>query len=335
MNRIKFALLTAAAAIPLAGVMLASAAGPNLVKNGDFTNGVTGWDNFGTAPVAFNNAMQVTNAYAGTGNSYYGAEQCITGIQAGQDYVATAEVFVGDNQPEGGMAGVYFHFRNDPNCNGNNLGGGHMANGYAPENRGKWVTLTHNVTAPAGSKSLLIVASAVKEPVQYADSVPGSMVALFDNITLKKADVIIVKPTATPTQKPDPSPTAQPTAQPTANPTQAPQDTGDVVSNPQPTSTPQAPNTGDSGPAGQDTPADDSGSTGSVDVIPSGGPNIDTTSQDDPTDAANQDVVSPAVNHEGGSAGLGLGLVFIGAGVAFAAVGLGVSAVAGWRREED
>lgn len=340
MNRIKIALIGAAAAIPLAGVALTSAAGPNLIKNGDFAGGVANWSSFGSSPspVAASGAMQVSNPYTGTGNSYYGSQQCVTGIQPGQDYTATADVFVGNDQPARGTAGVYFHFRDDPNCNGNNLGGGHMSAGYSPENRGKWVSLKSELEAPATAKSLLIVASAVKEPVVYADSVPATMVALFDNMTLTVADVI-AQPTATPTQAPTQAPQPSPTAQPTAAPTDGPKDPGNVVSNPKPSSTPQAPNTGDSGPAnsGGDEPSSATTNTGiDIEVIPAGpGPsNSQVGTADEPGTAGNTGAKQVTETDDHGSTVLGLGLLFIAAGMVFAGAGLGISTLAKRRSDE-
>lgn len=340
MKRIKYTLLAAAAAVPLAAVALSSAAGPNLVKNGDFSNGVSSWYDFGTSPVATNGTMQLTNAYAGTGNSYYGAEQCIKGIQAGQEYVATGDVFVANDQPARGMAGLYFHFRDDPNCNGNNLGGGHVANGYSDDYRGKWVPLQQGLAAPAGAKSLIIVAAAVKEPKVYADSVPEPLVVQFDNITLKTADVIIVKPTATPTQKPDPQPTAVPTAIPTAAPTDTPkdqsQDAGDVVSNdPQAGSTPQAPNTGDSQPGdanganNADAGTHDTTGTG-IQVIPAGS---DASHAPAGADTSGDTGSTPAAAQTE-SNGMSAGFIFLAAGLVFGGIGLVAAAVARRRRTD-
>lgn len=329
MNRIKYTLIAAAAAVPFAAIALSSAAGPNLVKNGDFSSGVSNWTNYGVAPVAAAGAMQLTNVYQGNGNSYYGAEQCITGIVAGQDYVATADVFVGNDQPARGMAGVYFHFRDDANCNGNNLGGGQMANGYQPDYRGKWVSLKSDLTAPAGAKALEIVTAAVKEPVNYADSVPQPMVALFDNITLKTADVIIVKPTATPTQKPDPQPTAVPTVAPTETPKDQPKDSGDVVAaDPQPGSTPQAPNTGDSQPGDTAGNHDTAPSGDDVQVLPAGSGGH-TANNSSGTPSGDASPATDAQQQDDGS-GLGLGFVLLSAG--FVIAGVGLAAVALLRR---
>ncbi|HQW51500.1 MAG TPA: hypothetical protein PL082_05545, partial [Tepidiformaceae bacterium] len=77
MKLTRLSLLPLAAALPAASILLASAAGPNLLQNADFSSGVAGWSNMSGNPQAVNGAMQVTNTYQGTGNSYYSALQCV------------------------------------------------------------------------------------------------------------------------------------------------------------------------------------------------------------------------------------------------------------------
>lgn len=211
MNRLKLSILGVAAAIPAAaGLVLALAAGPNLLQNGDFSNGVAGWNNFGGNPQSVNGAMQVTNPYQGNGNSYYGAYQCVTGIQAGTNYTATGEAFVALGQTPFGAAGIYVHFNTGPNCNGSNLGGGHAAGGFSDAQRGIWLPLTHSVSAPAGANSVNIYTTALKEPKPSGTSAPETLVVLFDNIEFFETN----DPAPDPVEDPAPEPVEEPTPDP-------------------------------------------------------------------------------------------------------------------------
>ncbi len=237
MNRTKLSLLSlAAAAIPAAGLVLAAAAGPNLLQNGDFSSGVSGWTNYGGNPQAVNGAMQLTNGYQGNGNSYYSALQCVTNIQEGVNYTARGDAYVELGQTPYGAAGIYLHFNTGPNCNGSNLGGGHVAAGFSDAQRGAWIPLTHSVTAPAGAKSVYIRPTALKEPNPYDSSVPETLVVLFDNLeffeTNGPAPDPAEDPAPDPAQDPAPEPVEDPAQEPTPDPVEEP--TPDPVEEPTP-----------------------------------------------------------------------------------------------------
>ncbi len=235
MNRLKLSLLTLAAALPAASVLVGSAAGPNLLQNADFSSGVAGWSNMAGNPQAVNGAMQLTNTYQGTGNSYYSALQCVDGVQAGVNYTVTGDAFVALGQPLHTGAGIYLHFRTGPNCTGSNLGGGHAAAAYTDAERGIWVPLNHSVTAPAGAVSVHIRPTAIKEPQPHNSSIPGTFVALFDNLSFFE--------TNGPNQQPpidDPSDAPPPVEEDTPEPPETP-GTPDVPEIPEVPQTPDVP----------------------------------------------------------------------------------------------
>lgn len=210
MNRLKLSILGVAAAVPAAaGLFLASAAGPNLLQNGDFSNGVTGWSNYSGNPQAVSGAMQLTNGYQGTGNSYYSALQCVTGIQEGVNYTVKGDAFIELGQTPYGAGGLYLHFRTGDNCDGSNLGGGHTAGGFTDAQRGIWLPLSHSVTAPAGAKSVYIRPTALKEPKPSGTSAPETLVVLFDNIEFFETN----DPAPEPIEDPAPDPVEEPAPQ--------------------------------------------------------------------------------------------------------------------------
>lgn len=218
MNRFKLIVVGAAAAVPLAGMALfASAAGPNLVGNPDFTNGVAGWDNFSGNPQPHNGTMKVTNNYQGTGYSYYSGWYCVSGIVPGTTYTATGQAFVEANAPANTGASLGTHFYASNNCSGGNMnsGGGLKYGGFNANERGQWITLSFNEVAPAGANSVRVRATAVKHPNPSSTSIPGDHIVLFDNIYYGEAGQNPT-PTNTPTNTPAPKPTNTPV--PTATP---------------------------------------------------------------------------------------------------------------------
>ncbi len=258
MNRKRLSLLTAAAtAIPAAGLMLASAAGPNLLQNGDFSNGVAGWSDFYGNPQAVNGAMQLTNGYQGTGNSYYSALQCVTNIQEGANYTAKGDAYVELGQTPYGAAGIYVNFNTGPNCDGSNLGGGHAAGGFIDAQRGIWIPLTHSVTAPAGAKSVYIRPTALKEPKPYGSSAPETFVVLFDNLEFFETNGSSPVPDEPaedqpPVEEPSPDPVEEPSPDPADDP--QPQDDPQPEDDPQSGDDPQPED--DPVPGGGEEPGD-------------------------------------------------------------------------------
>lgn len=222
MNRTKLSILGLAAALPLAGSVLASAAGPNLIYHGDFTTNMHGWVKFGGQQHAVqNDRLKVVNDYKGAGNSYYGVIQCVDNIDDKAKYTVSGSVWVDKNQSEYGAAGIYLNFDTGNDCDGSPLGGGHTSDGHTEARRGKWLKLSHSVEAPNGAKSVSVRLVASKE---LAGSEPDDVMAFFDNITMTEQKGLVAKPTATPTPdfplvnppvEPDPDPDL-----PLANPTE-------------------------------------------------------------------------------------------------------------------
>ena len=221
MNRLKISILAAAAAIPLTAAVVASAAGPNILQNGDFSAGLANWTNWGGPALVqnqvINGELEVKNIYTGYGNSYVGATQCVT-IEPGAQYTVDASAFIANGQTLEAGAGVYLFFRTDVNCGGQNLGGGHRLRGKQnPADRGSWISLTQNTTAPANAKTLAIYVDAVKEPLpqNYNQGVPVPFTVRFDNISVKKVTPDLPEP---------PKPIEQPLDQPKPKDQPIPQD---------------------------------------------------------------------------------------------------------------
>jgi hypothetical protein len=234
MNRVKLSILTLAATVPLAGSVLASAAGPNLLQNGNFTTDTAGWTNFSGNPSVFKNTLKLTNAYDGDGNSYYSATQCVKNVNDKSKYTVEGQTWVPKASVEFGGAGIYLHFYAGPNCDGAPLGGGHASGGFKESQRGEWLALKHGVEAPDGSHSVIVRPTAIKEPKAPANSAPGTLTVYFDNLKLTEQKALVMPepkpdddfPIVNPEVTPDPDPQPEdklPEANPEVTPDPDPQ----------------------------------------------------------------------------------------------------------------
>ncbi|MCC6266133.1 MAG: hypothetical protein IT300_01080 [Dehalococcoidia bacterium] len=286
MNRFKALVLAAAAAIPAASIVVAAAAGPNLITNGNFSNGVAGWDNFSGNPQPQNGAMAVTNNYQGTGNSYYSGWHCVGGIQAGTQYTVSTKAFVEAASPANTGAGIGLHYYASNDCSGSNLltGGGLQYGGFTAGQRGLWITLGFNEVAPAGAHSVRVRATAVKHPNPSNSSIPGIHVVLFDDVYFGEATIATPAPVNTPT----PPVTVTPVAGPGQDaPKDAPK--GDVPPAPSDVATPIEEQTATPAPK----PADNPGNGGGTN------PGKQTTEPDSPKQEP--EPVQPQTSTEDGS----------------------------------
>ena len=229
MNRIKLAILTAAAALPAASLLVGSALGPNLIANDDFTAGVAGWDDYGGNPQEFYDSMVVTNDYEGTGNSYKGAWYCVK-VTAGVEYLTMVDYLVLDSAPANSGASLGLHYYTNNTCTGASAGsGGYQEGGKLAAQRGEWKKLSFENVAPAAAKSVRVRVSAIKEPKPSNSSITEDHYAFFDNAYFGKTTLVLVpadpgNPTNTPTATPTSAPTVTPTAVPTVVPTAVPTD---------------------------------------------------------------------------------------------------------------
>jgi len=216
MKRLKYSILAAAAALPAAGILFASAAGPNLVTNPTFDNDHAGWTPFSISTIGWENgALAVINNYQGTGNSYFSAQQCINGVQEGVDYTFSADAFVGLDQPEPNTRAVlYAYFYPGPDCTGQLMSAGESSGASTPAQRGQWITLSKTVTAPAGAQSFYFRPTATKEPKPYASSIPETFTVLYDNFYFGEAEVEQPEPEPPVENDPQPDPDPDPTPDP-------------------------------------------------------------------------------------------------------------------------
>lgn len=330
MNRYKTLLFGAAMALPMAGSMIAYAAPNNLIVNGTFDNSVSGWDNFSGNPTLYKQTLQITNTYAGSGNSYYSGWYCVK-VKPGAEYITEADYWVPASAPENSGASLQLHYYASNDCSGSNLltGGAGKSGGKTPDQRNAWEHVTLKETAPDGAHSVRVRASAVKEPKAPANSIPQLHTVYFDNVSfVEQLKIVLPQPTETPKGPGDivvkPTPTQAPkgpgdiVADP--QPTQTPKGPDDVVSNPQPTATPGVQEPGEGQPSGSDQPANNA--------------------NDNPPDAGEVPTVPPSAPDTGNTGDSGLITPETGIGLMLTAFGFGGGALAlafalRRRRDED
>ncbi|MGE3073443.1 MAG: hypothetical protein AB7N24_05065 [Dehalococcoidia bacterium] len=364
MNKLKLFVLSAAAAIPAASMLGASALGANLITNGQFTSNANGWDNYGGNPVAQNGYLKVQNTYTGNGNSYYGAWYCVTGIEAGKSYTASVETYVSKFAPANTGAALQLHYYGGNSCNGSSVSGGEYEEiGKLDADRGHWVPMAFSQVVPNGAHSVRVRVSAIKEPVPYGSAITKTTSVYFDNAYYGRTTVVkpgldiggvlvnptVKPPTPTPTpgilvnptvNPPTPTPTpgilVNPTVNPptpTPTPTDVPQDDPEDQPQDEPGDQPQ--DEPDDDPQGdpQDQPTDepqdnpqtnDDSDDRSV-PIPS---DNDTPSQGAPGGAGEVPTTPPAAPDTGNTGDSNLVTPVTGVGFALTALGFGGGAVA-------
>lgn len=334
MKRLKLSILAAAAALPAATIMLANAAGPELVSNGDFADGVKGWANAGGDPQPFFGGMVVTNDYAGHGNSYRGATQCITDITPGAKYILSGDALVPEDAPMFGSADLVVYFFDNDDCSGPVIGAADDSGGVKNAERGHTLHLSATATAPANATAARVRATAQKQPKSPATSAPGTLIVAWDNISLKKQTIVAgpaipdlpiknLEPGGDPPVDPDPETPVDEPEQPAdepETPADEPTDTGDAE---QPAETGDSDATTPAPGSSSDGPNSDGGQTSNT-------PGNGSTNQSLGGQQANAPATTAPLPPETGqgTGGSARGPVILGGSLAAMLAGLGLVAVA-------
>ncbi|MGE0599337.1 MAG: hypothetical protein AB7J35_07160 [Dehalococcoidia bacterium] len=360
MNKLKLFVLSAAAAIPAASMLGASALGANLISNGQFSSNANGWDSYGGNPVATNGYLKVQNTYTGNGNSYSGAWYCVSEIEAGKSYTTSVDTYVSKLAPANTGAALQLHYYSGNSCNGSTVSGGDYEGiGKLDADRGHWVPISFSQVVPNGAHSARVRVTAIKEPVPYGSAITKTTTVYFDNAYFGKTTVIkpgidiggvLVQPTVKP---PTPTPTPGILVNPTVNPP-TPTPTPGVLVNPTvnpPTPTPEPTDVPQDEP--EDQAQDDSGDQpqgepqGNPQDQPSDQPqdntqnsvdsddqtvpipnNVDTPNQGAPGGAGDVPTTPPSAPDTGNTGDSAFVTPVTGVGFALMALGFGGGAVA-------
>ena len=255
---------TALAALAVGG---ASASGPNLLSNGSFDSGASGWSPWGGVPASLawnagDHSLSVTNMSAPTITSLASAQQCVA-TGPGQAYTLSAQAFIPSGQKRHGGAHARLYWYAGPNCTGALLSSP-FASSFITQ-FDTWVTSQDVFVAPASAKSVNVLLGVEQYKADPGEDPNTHFTAKWDNASLSinavlgdpplpgtptataTPPVVIAPPRSTPPAMTpvigtNPTTTATPTSTPTKQPptvtsTSTPQQT----EQPQVNSTPGAP----------------------------------------------------------------------------------------------
>jgi hypothetical protein len=218
-NWYKYSIPVAGLAASLAGLSMMAAAGPNLFVNPDFEAGIAGWNLAGSGVVESENGhLKLTNTFQGPISTYPGAMNCVSGIEDGVSYIVTGEALVEEAAPPNTGAYLVLYFYTDDNCTtvDSTFGAPMDLGGFVPAERGHWITLRSQFTAPATVKSAHVKLTAAKEPPAGGPGISAPSYVWWDNLYFGPNNVAEADPTPEPpTPAPaDPAPPTPPPANP-------------------------------------------------------------------------------------------------------------------------
>jgi hypothetical protein len=252
----------AAAALAIGGVSLASAFnGANLLSNGTFDSGVSGWGQHADFPAAsveyFKGTAKVTNLSNVNTATHGAAVQCVNSVEKAATYALSYNAYIPSGQGRDGGAQTRIFWYDGANCTGPVLG---SPQGPKLTKQDTWLSSEASFTVPAGAASAEIFIISSKDTPKAGQFAAAPFVVNFDNVKFGKP-VVIQPPTNTPVAQ-QPTQAPQQSTQVPQQPTQAPQQPTQV---PQPPTQPptQTPDGGQgSDPSTPTSPAGESSGTG-------------------------------------------------------------------------
>jgi len=254
-------LLAASTALPAIILGSAAAAGPNLITNGNFSAGASGWSAWGGVPgtIAANpdQTLSVMNLSGPTITSMAGAVQCVGGVTPGTAYTLKADAFVPAGQQRHGGAETRLFWHSGASCSGPLLTSPFGSQFVTTTDA--WVPTQTTFVAPAGTASVLVMLATHQYAADPGENPAAHLVTKWDNVSFAGPGVVIdtppvLPPTVTvpglPTIPPGITPVVPPTAtaatpsntpSQTATPTGTPPTTTTVTQQPVLTATPTLP----------------------------------------------------------------------------------------------
>jgi len=146
--------------------------------NGSSANGTAEWALFGASAVP--GSARLTNSWVGSEARKGLLSQCVTGVVAGQAYLAGASWNAPSGQPlnaNGAAAGVGLLFYPGPDCTPDFITGEISLSSFGPSGSAGWQSLSADFVAPAGSRSLRLSLELQREANQPA----GAATVYFDD----------------------------------------------------------------------------------------------------------------------------------------------------------
>lgn len=184
------ALQIAAALVAVAGIstmahasQFTDATDPNLVTNGDFAVGLSGWNSRaagGNVTSASGHAV-LTVSEVNTDVSWVVADSCVAGIVPGGSYEVAVDILIPAAQKRHGHGAGYVAFFSQPNCTGGHLG---AISGQWPGDDGLWHTRASTIVAPPGAQSARVGVEATRYAHPWGGANGDPYEVWFDNASL-------------------------------------------------------------------------------------------------------------------------------------------------------
>lgn len=190
---LKLLLLGSVAAVALLGAVVTSAAGPNLLQNGDFSQGTDHWQITEPSAVlqASNGELSITTTAHSASSWGFGAAQCVDGISELHEYHLTGDMRIPAGQSRSGQAGFWVFAHDGPNCTGNSSGA------WGPGMTGvvdSWVFAQHTFVPPDGTRSLEFHLYGYMAEAEGNDDPQGEFTVMFHNMSLSQGNQVKDEP---------------------------------------------------------------------------------------------------------------------------------------------
>jgi hypothetical protein len=180
----------------------ASALAPNLLTNGDFSAGATGWSLGGGVPGTLtpnpDGTLSITNKSDPASTSLATAVQCLNTVNPGVAYTLKADVYVPAGQARHGGGHTRVTWWSGPNCTGSII-----SNPFGSQfvtTKGAWVATQTVFVAPAATKSARVMIGTEQYKVDPGEDPNAYFVTKWDNVSFRAAEAVVdTPPTILPT----------------------------------------------------------------------------------------------------------------------------------------
>ncbi|MGH2607872.1 MAG: hypothetical protein ACRDHF_02180 [Tepidiformaceae bacterium] len=164
------------------------AVGPNLVQNGDFSQGATQWPQYPgqttTLVQPYFGALSITQTVDTPDGFGFSAVQCVETFSDLHEYTIEADLLVPSGQGRTGVAEVWAVPYSDPGCSGSST----ISEGSAPVASDAWTHGSRTFLPAGGTQSMLVVLYGSMDPISGSQEPEDDFTVAFDNVSLTQGN---------------------------------------------------------------------------------------------------------------------------------------------------